>query len=185
MLLGLTACGSGEPAPLTAPAAAAPKAEVASGHNDTDVMFLQMMVPHHAQGMEMVRLAEKEAKRPEIKDLVAAIGVTQADEAKSMTGWLTQWGKPTTADPNAQAHASHGGLPATNPEVIADLANAKGAEFEAKFLNLFSGHQGAAVEMARRELKEGANGPVKDLADRIVKSRTGQIQQMLTMLGQR
>nr|WP_225955149.1 DUF305 domain-containing protein [Kibdelosporangium phytohabitans] len=181
----LTGCGAGEPAAPDAPPPA-PEAEVVTSadHNDTDVMFLQMMVPHHTQGMEMVRLAEKQATRPEIKDLVAAIGVTQADEAKSMAGWLAQWGKPATADPDAGAHADHGGLPATNPEVIADLAKSTGTEFEGKFLNLFTGHQGAAVEMAQRELKQGASGPVKELADRIVKSRTGQIQQMLTLLGQ-
>ncbi|CAM3896771.1 DUF305 domain-containing protein [Kibdelosporangium persicum] len=189
-LIGLAACGSTEPgtASPAAPSArqaaeAAPKAAPAGGFNDVDVMFLQMMIPHHEQGMEMVRLAGKQAARPEIRDLVGAIEVTQADEARNMTAWLTQWGKPATADPNADAHVNHGGLPATNAEVIADLAKSSGAEFETKFLTLFTGHQGAAVEMARREIKEGASQPVKDLADRIVKSRTGQIQQMLVILG--
>nr|WP_198151841.1 DUF305 domain-containing protein [Kibdelosporangium sp. MJ126-NF4]CEL20267.1 putative lipoprotein [Kibdelosporangium sp. MJ126-NF4]CTQ97493.1 putative lipoprotein [Kibdelosporangium sp. MJ126-NF4] len=182
----LTACGSTEPAapPAQPQGQAAPMAGVASEFNETDVMFLQMMIPHHTQGMEMLRLAKQEAQRPEIKDLVNAIDVTQADEAKTMTGWLTQWGKPTTADPNMSAHAEHGGLPATNPEVIAELAKAKGTQFESMFLNLFTGHQGAAVEMAQRELKDGTSAPVKEMADRVVKSRTGQIQQMLGMVGE-
>lgn len=134
-LMAVTACsspesGSASPAVPSAqgPAEAAPKAAPAGDFNDVDVMFLQMMIPHHEQGMEMVRLAGKQATRPEIKDLVGAIELTQADEAKNMTGWLQQWGKPTTVDPNAGAHVNHGGLPATNPEVIADLAKASGAE---------------------------------------------------------
>ncbi|MCE7002937.1 DUF305 domain-containing protein [Kibdelosporangium philippinense] len=190
-LMAVAACtstqpGSGSPAvpPTQAPVDAEAKSAPAGNFNDVDVMFLQMMIPHHAQGMEMVQLAAKNAARQEIKDLVAAIELTQADEAKNMTAWLRQWGKPTTADPHADAHVNHGGLPATNPEVIADLAKASGSEFESKFLNLFTGHQGAAVEMAQREVKQGASQPVKELADRIVKSRSGQIQQMLTLLGQ-
>lgn len=190
-LMAGAACSSSDPGsaspavpPAQAPVDADTKSASTGDFNDVDVMFLQMMIPHHEQGMQMVRLAAKNAGRPEIKDLVSAIELTQADEAKNMTGWLQQWGKPTTVDPNADVHVNHGGLPATNPEVIAELARSSGAEFESKFLNLFTGHQGAAVEMAQREVKEGASQPVRELADRIVKSRSGQIQQMLTLLGQ-
>jgi uncharacterized protein (DUF305 family) len=188
-LLLLAGCGSSGEAGIAAPSAQEAKQTVAAetksaAFNPADVMFLQMMIPHHGQGMEMVRLAKKQATRTEIQDLVTAIELTQADEVENMAGWLKQWGQPETADPNASAHANHGGMPATSPEVIADLAKAKGKEFESKFLNFFTGHQGAAVEMARTQMKDGASQPVKDLADRIVKSRTGQIQQMLTLLGQ-
>ncbi|RSM86594.1 DUF305 domain-containing protein [Kibdelosporangium aridum] len=190
-LIAGAGCSSSEPgsaSPAVPPAQAPVNAETKSAptgdFNDVDVMFLQMMIPHHEQGTEMVRLAARNAARPEIKDLVSAIELTQADEAKNMTGWLRQWGKPTTVDPNADVHVNHGGMPATNPEVIAELARSSGAEFESKFLNLFTGHQGAAVEMAQRAVREGASRPVKELADRIVKSRSGQIQQMLTLLGQ-
>jgi uncharacterized protein (DUF305 family) len=188
-LLTLAACsttaepGTAAPAPAQIPTAT-PKSAKATGFNDTDVMFLQMMIPHHEQGMEMVRLAEQKATRPEVKDLVAAIGLTQADEVKNMSGWLTSWGRPTTPDSDPGAHVQHGGLPATNPEVIAELSKSAGPDFETKFLNLFTGHQGAAVEMAQLEVGQGTNQEVKDLADRVVKSRTGQIQQMLSLLGQ-
>jgi uncharacterized protein (DUF305 family) len=181
----LTACGSADPESAGAPAAgvAAPKA-VSAEHNDADVMFLQMMITHHTQGLVMVRVAEKEVTRPEVKDLVTAINLTQSDEVKAMTDWLARWNKPAMAALDAGAHAGHGGMPATSPDVIADLAVTKGAMFESKFLTLFTGHQGAAVEMAQRELKEGASKPVRELADRIVKSRTGQIQQMLGILNE-
>jgi uncharacterized protein (DUF305 family) len=185
-LLVLAACSSTTPeTKVTVPATGVlptesetSKAAVSGAFNAADVVFLQMMIPHHEQGVEMVRLAEKQATRTEVKDLVAAIKVTQADEVKDMASWLQQWGQSTTAG----AHANLGGMPATSPEIIADLAKSTGPEFETKFLNLFTGHQGAAVEMARTELKDGGNQPVKQLADRIVRSRTGQIQQMLTLL---
>jgi uncharacterized protein (DUF305 family) len=151
-------------------------------YNDTDVMYLQMMVAHHEQGLEMVRLAEKNARRAEIRTLAQAVDVTQADEVRLMTSWLTSWSKPTTVDHAPSAHADHGGLPATGPEEMAALKKAKGSKFETTFLNLFVAHQHNAVEMAAMEQKGGRNAEAKAFAERVKASRTDQIRQMLRML---
>jgi uncharacterized protein (DUF305 family) len=185
LLLG--ACGTAPEAPaVEAPAAQAveAKAEVQAegGHNDTDVMYLQMMVAHHEQGLEMVRLAEQKAKRAEIRTLAEAVDATQADEVTMMTGWLKQWSAPTTVDHAPSAHADHGGLPATGPEEIAALKKAKGAKFESTFLNLFVAHQHNAVEMAHMETEQGSNAEAKAFADRVRASRADQIQQMLQLM---
>lgn len=150
--------------------------------NDTDVMYLQMMVAHHEQGLAMVRLAEKKARRAEIRTLAEAVDVTQTDEVKLITSWLTSWSKPTTVVHAPSAHAGHGGLPATGPQEMAALTNAKGAKFETAFLNLFLAHQHNAVEMAAMEAKGGANAEAKAFAERVKASRTDQIKQMLQML---
>lgn len=181
LLLG--ACGTAAEAPPSqAPAAVQAAVQAEDGHNDTDVMYLQMMVAHHGQGLEMVRLAEKNAKRGEIRTLARAIEVTQRDEVKLMTGWLKQWSAPTTVDHAPSAHADHGGLPATGPEEIAALKKAKGPAFETAFLNLFIAHQHNAVEMAHLETKQGSNAEAKAFADRISASRADQIKQMLQLL---
>ncbi|MEU7903200.1 DUF305 domain-containing protein [Actinoplanes sp. NPDC049118] len=180
LLLG--ACGTApQAAPNTVVATeAALRAE--GGHNDTDVMYLQMMIAHHRQGLEMVRLAEKGASRSEIRTLAKAIDVTQSDELKLMTDWLAQWSKPTTVDHAPSAHADHGGLPATGPEELAALRKAKGAKFETTFLSLFVAHQHNAVEMAKMETTQGGNAEAKALAERVRLSRTDQIQQMLKLM---
>jgi uncharacterized protein (DUF305 family) len=178
LLLG--ACGTAAPPTPATEAQAAVQAE--GGHNDTDVMYLQMMVAHHEQGLEMVRLAEKKASRDEIRTLAEAIDVTQSDEVDLMTGWLEQWSAPATVDHAPSAHADHGGLPATGPEEIATLKKAKGAAFETAFLNLFVAHQHNAVEMAQLETKQGGNAEAKAFAERVRASRADQIKQMLQLM---
>lgn len=166
----LAACSTTKEQPTAAP------------HNDTDVMFLQMMVAHHGQGLEMVRLAGEHARRAEIRTLAKAIDVTQTDEVELMTGWLKQWQAPTTVDHAPSAHADHGGLPATGAEEIAALRKAKGPAFETAFLNLFVAHQHNAVEMAQLETEQGSNAEAKAFADRVRASRADQIRQMLRLM---
>ncbi|WP_326561136.1 DUF305 domain-containing protein [Micromonospora sp. NBC_01796] len=192
VLLLLAGCGGASTAPGGSPAGPTPAPQpvvsaTATGSpgpfNPADVMFLQMMVTHHGQGLELVRLAESRAQRAEVRTLAAAVDVTQTEEQETMRGWLRNWGQPTEADPADHAHADHGGLPATGPEQIAALGRITGAEFETAFLNLFIAHQHNAVEMARNEAKFGQDPAARELAGRIDQSRTAQINQMLTMLG--
>ena len=147
--------------------------------NAADVMFLQMMVPHHLQGIEIVRLAPDRATDPEVRMLAAAIETTQLSEVDAMAGWLRDWGQPTDAD--ADAHAAHGGMPSTSAAEIAALASA--ADFDRQFLNLLIAHQDDAIQMARAEAAHGQNPAAKALAGRIDASRSAQLQQMLALLG--
>jgi uncharacterized protein (DUF305 family) len=174
------ACGTAPDEPETTSVAAAVRA--GDQYNDTDVMYLQMTVVHHEQGLEMVRLAAKNARRAEIRTLAEAIDVTQADEVELMKSWLEGWSKPATVDHAPSAHADHGGLPATGPQAMAALRGAKGADFETTFLNLFVAHQHNAVEMAAMEQKDGANAETRAFAERVKASRTDQIRQMLQLL---
>jgi uncharacterized protein (DUF305 family) len=150
-----------------------------SDYNDTDVMFLQMAVPQHEQGIEMAGIGEKRATRKEIRDLAAAIHATQADELTRMKEWLARWRQPVAADLDPAAHAGHGGMHGADPVVLQVLRDTpKGPDFDHRFLTLLTGHQNGAVELARMEQKGGFNSDARALADRIVRSRTAEIQQM-------
>lgn len=179
-LVVLAGCGSGgaTSVPLP-PSTVSPTTEF----NPNDVMFLQMMIPHHRQGIELVRLADGREVRGELKDLAAAIEVTQLAEVDSMTGWLADWKQPPTADVNPEAHAHHGGLHATSDELIADVGSASDEDFERTFINVLLGHQHNAVELAKTETAGGINPQSKDLATRITQSRTAQVAQLLKLLG--
>jgi uncharacterized protein (DUF305 family) len=170
-------CGGG--ADAGPPASAPPKPPT---FNDTDVMFLQMMIPHHREALEIVRLGKERAVGAEVKTLAAAVEATQTDEVDSMAGWLAAWGKPTNADPNPSLHAHHGGMRATGKERIEALRKTKPAQFDRTFLNLLIGHQHNAVELARMEVDGGVNLHAKDLARRIDESRRAQISLMLRYL---
>ena len=185
VLLGGCTDGPTTPAPNGADATegtgiAIPAA--ASVHNGTDVMFLQMMIAHHGQGLEMTKLAAQKATRPEIKQLAAAIDLTQAEEVRIMTSWLKSWNEPTAVSHDMSAHTDHGGLPATGPEQIAALGKASGADFDRTFLALMSGHQGAAAEMTNLVTSGGQNPETKEIARRIKESRQAQVAQMITLM---
>lgn len=181
LLFVLAGCGTGvaSTTPGTSLSAPAPK----TGFNDTDVMFLQMAVPQHEQGIEMARLATERASRDDVRDLAAAIAATQDDELAEMKDWLEKWHQPVAYDPDPNAHAGHGGMHGSDPAVLEVLRETPaGPDFDSRFLNLLTGHQHGAVELARLEEKDGKHPDAKSLASRIVKSRTAQIQQMGTYL---
>jgi uncharacterized protein (DUF305 family) len=166
--------------------AAAPQqgvAAVAEGpHNAYDVIFLQMMIGHQRQGLEMLRLGKTKGVREDVVNLAGAIDVTEAEEVDRMTGWLTGWDEQATGTDDHSSHAGHGGRPATGEEQIKALRDASGADFEMKFLNLLIAHQHNAVEMAQQLKANGRNATVKQFAERIELSRTQQIQQMLVLV---
>jgi uncharacterized protein (DUF305 family) len=182
LLFLLTGCGTALTETTEAGQSASAPAPDGS-YNDTDVMFLQMAVPSHKQGIALADLAATRATRPDVRDLAAAVKATQTDEVAEMEAWLTKWDQPVAADPDPHAHAGHGGMHGPDPAVVAELESTPaGPEFDRTFLNLLTGHQHGAVELARMEQKEGFSPDAKGLADRIVKSRTAQIQQMLAYL---
>ncbi len=148
-------------------------------YNDTDVMFLQMAVPQHEQGIEMATLASERASSKEIRDLATAIRLTQEDEVATMKSWLVRWNQPIAAGLDPKAHTGHGGMHGADPAVLQVLRDTPaGQEFDALFLNLLTGHQHGAVELARMEEKDGFNPNARALASRIITSRTAEIEQM-------
>jgi len=148
--------------------------------NETDVMFLQMMIAHHAPADEMLTLARTHATREDVRTLAAAVQVTQADETRSMTEWLTSWGEPLVSTAGADAHAAHGGaLPQGDAEVKA-LKEASKADFDRVFITIFSSYQQTAVTLARMEINGGSSSTALDMAQRVDKNRRAQIELMAT-----
>lgn len=181
LLAGCTGAGGSPPA-----AAPSTQDAPAKGLNNTDVMFLQMILPHHRQGVQLAGLGHRKGGRAELVQLAAAIEVTQRDEVELMAGILAESGAPETAPPAAPGaedpHAAHGGLPGTSQQQVAALRESAGAEFERRFLNTMMAHQGDAIQLAKMEVASGADKRLVDLARRIEQSRTAQIEQMQRLL---
>ncbi|MFC0531291.1 DUF305 domain-containing protein [Phytohabitans kaempferiae] len=180
-------CGTAPETPPPAPPAdAAPAADslpaADPAHNSADVMFLQMMIAHGGQGLELTALAADRTVSEEVRLLSAAIDTTQREEIKIMESWLTGWNEATETSQDMSAHANHGGLPATGPEQIKALRDTADADFEVTFLTLLTGHQNSAVELTNLA-DDGVNPQTRDLAERIKQSRADQVAQMLRMVG--
>jgi uncharacterized protein (DUF305 family) len=153
-----------------------------AGFNEADVMFLQMMVPHVEQGLDIVRLAKDRADRHEVKTLAAAIESTESAEEWAMSERLRDWRQPATAPPNS--HSEHGGQPNITARELAALHGLSGPDFERRFLNTLIAHQDDAIQLARLETSTGANPATIALAEQVDRSRSAQIQQMKSYLGE-
>ncbi|WP_412542944.1 DUF305 domain-containing protein [Longispora sp. K20-0274] len=151
--------------------------------NDADVMFAQMMIPHHQQAVTMATLAETRAGDPELKKIAAAIKDAQDPEITTMTGWLTGWKQPTAA-PGGH---SMPGMSATMPgmlsaEELAALTTASGTAFDRLFARGMIAHHNGAITMARDEEAKGANPDAKALAASIEKSQAAEVEALQKIL---
>ncbi len=164
----LAGCGSG--ATAAAPA-----------YNAADVMFLQMLIPQNQQGIEIARLAQTRQLPADLKVLAAAIESTQQTEINDMKSWLSSWHQPETMDMNPAAHAGHGGMKMTAPDLVGTLKTAPDTEFGRKFLDVLTGQQQGAVELAQTEngTSGGVNAQARDLARRVIDSRSAEVKQLL------
>jgi uncharacterized protein (DUF305 family) len=183
--LALAACGhsgdttdhgAGHPSPTaTAPAAG----DVV--HNAADVRFVQLMIPHHRQALEMAKLATSRAADPKVEELAAKIETEQEPEIQTMTAWLTAWGAPASG----MDHGSmgHGAMPGMMSDAdLAKLRAATGTAFDRMFLEMMIGHHAGAVQMAKTESAQGKNPEAKALAKAIVATQTAEIAEMRHLL---
>lgn len=77
--------------------------------NKQDVTFASDMIPHHAQAVEMSKLADTRAQAAQVKALADKIEAAQQPEIDRMNGWLTSWGAPTVdVSKTAGEHEGHG-----------------------------------------------------------------------------
>ncbi|MEV4761489.1 DUF305 domain-containing protein [Micromonospora chokoriensis] len=196
-----SAAGGGHGSPT---AAGASDAASASAHNAADVMFAQMMIPHHQQAVAMADLAATRAADPLVKQLAAQIKDAQAPEIATLSGWLSAWGAPMppgsgSAGPDSgmpgmghgdSASPTSSGMPGMDhgmPGMMSDadmarLAAASGRDFDKQFLTMMIAHHEGAITMARTEAAQGANPDAKALAERIRTSQQAEIDTMRSIL---
>lgn len=163
-----------------APGAGGPPATGAK--NDADVEFATMMIPHHAQAVEMADLAIKGATDPKIKALAPKIKAAQSPEIARMSGWLTGWGAPVpgAADDMSGMGGQAGGMMSAGQ--MADLGSATGSAFDRMWLQMMIEHHEGAVAMAKTGLAEGTNPEGKQLAQSIIDGQSGEIAEMKSIL---
>lgn len=152
-----------------------------SQFSSSDLMFAQMMIPHHEQAVEMSTLAETRAKSNAVIILASEIKAEQAPEIAQMQTWLEQAGVSNDDDGHMN-HMGHdmGGM-LTEAE-LQRLAEATGEEFDRLFLLGMIAHHEGAIDMAQM-IVNSKNPEAKSLAKSIIESQTKQIEYMKELLG--
>lgn len=128
-----------------------------------DVAFMQGMIHHHHQAVQMSELVEARTNHPELRDVAGRIKASQNDEITFMQGWLAQRGEDAP-DPTRGhgAHLHHTMQGMASAEDMAMLAAVSGTAFDEKFLRLMITHHDGALDMVRELL--GTSGAAHDPA---------------------
>lgn len=129
----------GEPTQAITPAAASDLSRVQ--YTAADVRFMQGMISHHAQALEMTALVPSRTLREEMRKLSQRIALSQEDEIGMMQTWLRVRGQEA---PAAHVHEVMPGMLTAGE--MDRLAGARGAEFDRLFLEgMIKHHDGALV----------------------------------------
>jgi uncharacterized protein (DUF305 family) len=125
-------------------------AQSAPRHTAADARFMQEMIGHHAQAVEMATLVEARTTSPSIRLLAERISVSQTDEIVWMKEWLTDRGE-SLPDPHAHHGAAHAAMPGMLSDAqMAELHAARGADFDRLFVTfMIQHHEGALVMVAQ------------------------------------
>ncbi|MGH3351611.1 MAG: DUF305 domain-containing protein [Nocardioides sp.] len=128
--------------------------------NRTDAAFVTMMIPHHAQALEMTRLAHEHSSHPEVNSLATRIESAQGPEIVAMSGWLNARGLrvPRASDP---AHTMDGMLTEAQ---MTELGKARGERFDRLFLTGMIQHHEGAIKMADPMAAKGSDALAIEMA---------------------
>ncbi|KAB2352451.1 DUF305 domain-containing protein [Actinomadura rudentiformis] len=190
LALALAACGGDDkesggskPGHSMSTSATPTTGQQAGQHNDQDVMFAQMMIPHHQQALEMAKPAKTKASMPEVKKLAADIEKAQGPEIKQMTEWLTSWGANVPSPGASMDHGGHGGAEGMmSAKDMAKLNKLSGMAYDKAFLEMMIKHHQGAVTMAKKEQSSGQFPAAKTMAGSIITSQTAEISTMRDLL---
>ena len=148
-----------------------------SSMNGSDQMFLQMMIPHHEQAIEMSDLALAISKNSEVLKLAQQIKAAQSAEIVSMKSWLQDAGM--SEDMGHEMDHGMGGM--MTAEELASLKSATGKEFDRQFLTSMIAHHEGALHMVMM-IKDSEDSNLRTLYQNIVKTQTEEIEWMKRVL---
>jgi uncharacterized protein (DUF305 family) len=207
---GAAACGSAPPAGSAAPvirpgAPGQASAVVSDAKGQTvpvataaDIAFMQGMIHHHAQALDMTDLIAARSSDPDMKKLGLRIHVSQTDEIKMMQRWLQARGQEA---PDPRAHHDMAGMAGMesmdhavmmpgmlNADEMRRLAAATGVDFDRLFLEGMIKHHGGALIMVHDLFATPGAGQQSDIfafASDVEADQQMEIDRMTAMLKER
>jgi len=159
-----------------------------------DVQFMQGMIMHHGQAIEMTDLMESHTDNKDLRSLGARISRSQSDEIKFMKRWLTGRGEPISApmpempgmDMSSHSMALMPGM--LTPKQMEALKKAKGEEFDHLFLTGMIQHHNGALIMVKDLFDTAGAGQDAELfnfATDVDSGQRAEIRIMQSMLGKK
>ncbi len=155
------------------------------GNTPYDLHFIDMMVMHHQQGIEMARLAQEKGQSARVKEFAAKTADDQQKDIEELRGHREHWyaGQPEMDHAQMMAHMQmmmpgHGGMKMDPEAVMAKLRAAEGREFDRLFLDTMTMHHQMAIQMSNEATRKAEHAELKQFARRAATKQTGEIVEM-------
>lgn len=178
------ACGSSDTSSSATPETAVDESgdSPAVEFNDDDVMFAQMMIPHHEQAIEMSDIALDPAvgASDAVRALAEQIKGAQDPEIDQMKSLLAAWRQSMMMDSDMDHSTMMSGM--LTLEELATLSQRRGPEFDTAWLEAMIAHHEGALQMAQDALEKGSNPDVRALCEAIIAGQQAEIDQMRNLL---
>jgi uncharacterized protein (DUF305 family) len=144
-------------------------------------MFLEMMIPHHQQAIDMSIVAIAKSKDAELIALATDIKEGQSAEIIKMESWLDQ-ANAGTGMGHSMGHSMGGSMGGMLTEAeLSTLNAASGKNFDLLWLKGMTDHHDGAIHMSQM-IEDAKNSEIKRFGEDIVRDQTAQIEQMKAMI---
>ena len=171
-IFGLSACST----PTTMDHTGHPSQSDTADFSSADLMFAQMMIPHHQQAVDISYMALANTQNADVRALAESIITHQSTEMVTMKSWLDAAG--VSLD---DSHSMHMQGMLTEAQ-LAELEAAKDGAFDKLWLTGMIAHHEGALLMAK-DVTDSSNTEVADFAEHVIEDQTGEIAKMKDLLG--
>lgn len=140
-----------------------------------DAMFIEEMIPHHEDAIEMAELALRRAEHPEIKQLARDVIETQSAEIDQMRDWYTEWFDADVPDFGGSPGMMGGGMMGGDVD-LEDLEAAE--EFDKAFIEAMVPHHQMGIMMSQMAGSATGRSELRGLTDAIIEGQSAEIRKM-------
>ena len=176
-----TACGGHDMSDMSTGSTDTNVTDSERGFNDADIMFAQMMIPHHEQAIELADMALDPTlmASEQVKALGSQIKNAQDPEIDLMAQWLDEWEQPLMDMSVDHSMTMEGML---SVDELGAIGQMNGEEFDQAWIQSMIAHHKGAIEMADTVKDEGKSALVQELADAIIQAQILEINTLELLL---
>lgn len=163
-----------------------------SSYIEADARFMQHMIVHHGQAVDMGALVEGRTSNEGVRLMAERIALTQESEIAMMRTWLVRRGESTEMQGHHGHHMNHQMDPSVplmpgmlSPAQMEALAASSGAEFDHLYLTGMILHHQGAIDMVNELLSQPGAGEDPELSEflsAVVADQSTEILRMQNML---
>ena len=176
-----TACGGHDMSDMSTGSTDTNVTDSERGFNDADIMFAQMMIPHHEQAIELADMALDPTlmASEQVKALASQIKNAQDPEIDLMAQWLDEWEQPLMDMSVDHSMTMEGML---SVDELGAIGQMNREEFDQAWIQAMIAHHKGAIKMADTVKAEGESALVQELADAIIQAQKSEIDTLELLL---